>query len=105
MSRMPLAALAALLTLVVPATADAADVLETYRVPSVDGSMIHVEVARPDNLGKVPVIVTYSPYNSLDDCGANIANDATYNTYCPMGYARSGAHVTGAGNSTGCWDL
>src|SRR3712207_6210475 len=99
MSRMPLAALAALLTLVVPATADAADVLETYRIPSVDGSSIHIEVARPDDKGKVPVILTYSPYNSLDDrAGNNIANDNLYKTYAPKGYARAYADVIGTRN-------
>src|SRR3712207_5530425 len=106
MSRMPLAALAALLTLVVPATADAADVLETYRVPSVDGSIIHIEVARPDNLGKVPVLLTYSPYNSLDDptTRPNISNDSLYTAYKGKGYARAKADVIGTRNSTGCWD-
>ena len=101
---MPLAVLAALLMLAAPPAADAADVLETYRVPSVDGSLIHIEVARPDNAGKVPIILTYSPYNSISENGGNIADDSLYGTYGPKGYARAVADVIGTRNSTGCWD-
>jgi X-Pro dipeptidyl-peptidase len=106
MSRLTPAVIGALL-LILPASAHAADVFETYSVPSVDGSRINVEVARPDDKGPVPVILTYSPYNSLSDPaspGTNIANDSLYEAYKDKGYARAYADVIGSRNSTGCWD-
>src|SRR3712207_2695301 len=102
-----LAVLAAALMFTLPASsARAADVFESYDIPSVDGSRIHIEVARPDDKGKVPVLLTYSPYNSLDDgiTRPNIANDSLYTAYKAKGYARAKADVIGSRNSTGCWD-
>ena len=106
MSRLFPCALAALLLILAPAGARA-DTFETFRVDSVDGSKINVEVARPDGKGPVPVILTYSPYNTLSDPavpGSNIADDELYETYGPKGYARAYADVIGTRNSTGCWD-
>jgi len=107
MPRLSAVLLAALLLICLPASAPAADRFETYLVDSIDGSKINVEVARPDDKGPVPVILTYSPYNSLSDPaapGTNIANDSLYETYAPKGYARAYADVIGTRNSTGCWD-
>src|SRR5687768_15361651 len=84
--------LVAALLFTLPASAQAADVFESYDIPSVDGSRIHIEVARPDDKGKVPVILTYSPYNTLSDPatpGQNIANDGLYGAYKAKGYARA----------------
>jgi X-Pro dipeptidyl-peptidase len=103
MHRPLLAALAALLLL--PATASAADVFETVKVPTVDGETLHVEVARPEGAGKVPIILTYSPYNTLSETNSpNLANDGLYEEFGPKGYARAVADVLGTRNSTGCWD-
>src|SRR3954468_24485829 len=100
-------ALAAVLALLVlPASASAADpVYETLTIPSVDGAQVHVEVARPAGDAKVPVILTYSPYNTLGESTTpNLANDGLGATYVPKGYARAVADVLGTRNSTGCWD-
>ena len=107
MSRLLPGALVALLLLILAAPASAADKFETYVVDSVDGSKINIEVARPDDKGPVPVILTYSPYNSLSDPagpGSNIANDGLFEAYKGKGYARAYADVIGTRNSTGCWD-
>ena len=97
--------LAALITLLVPGVASAEDVFETVSVPTVGGNTIHVEIARPEGSGKVPIILTYSPYNTLGEgTTPNLANDALYGEYGPKGYARAVADVLGTRNSTGCWD-
>jgi X-Pro dipeptidyl-peptidase len=90
--------------LALPATAGAAQITETYRVPTVDGAEISVDVVRDDAAkGKVPVVLTYSPYNTdAVDTGGSTVGDA--NTYVPKGYARAVADVLGTRASTGCWD-
>ena len=92
-------ALATLLLL--PATASAEVVLENYRVPTVDGATINVEVARDTADGDVPVLLTYSPYNTLSENGGNIADG---DAWVGKGYARAYADVLGTRGSTGCWD-
>ena len=99
------AALAAVL-LAAPA---GAVVHENLTIPtSVDGATIHVEVARPDGDEKVPIILTYSPYNQLALptalAGTNVADDGLGATFVPKGYARVVADVIGTRDSTGCWD-
>src|SRR3954451_16558178 len=98
--------LAVLALLLFPAVAAAADpTYETLTVPTIDGAQIHVEVARPAGGEKVPVILTYSPYNTLSEYNTpNLANDALGQAYVPKGYARAVADVLGTRNSTGCWD-
>jgi X-Pro dipeptidyl-peptidase len=104
MIRVPLL-VAALLVLLVPNVASAADVFETVSVPTVGGERIHVEVARPVGAGKVPIILTYSPYTTLNEgTTPNLANDGLYAAYGKKGYARAVADVLGSRNSTGCWD-
>jgi X-Pro dipeptidyl-peptidase len=93
--------LALLCLLVTPAVARAETVTEQYRVPSVDGSLIYVEVTR-DPAVKAPVILTYSPYNVLDEGGET--QDKYGQRYVPRGYARAVADVIGTRNSSGCWD-
>jgi X-Pro dipeptidyl-peptidase len=84
-----------------PATA-ATVVTEIYHVPSVDGSSIRVEVTRDTDFAKVPVILTYSPYNTLSEPSPS---DDTYAArYVPLGYARAVADLLGTRGSTGCWD-
>jgi predicted acyl esterase len=87
------------------AALSAEPVFETYKVPTVGGAEIKVEVMRPaDNLD-APVILTYSPYNTLSETTTpNLANDDIGQRNVPMGYARAVADVLGTRNSSGCWD-
>ena len=85
--------------------ARAEPVFEKYKVPTVGGAEINVEVMRPDGDARVPVILTYSPYNTLAEYTApNLANDGLGEQYVPRGYARAVADVLGTRNSSGCWD-
>jgi X-Pro dipeptidyl-peptidase len=95
-----------LLLLLWPAAALAADpTYETLTVPTVGGAQVHVEIARPAGGEKVPVILTYSPYNTLGEYNTpNLAADDLGQAYVPKGYARAVADVLGTRNSTGCWD-
>jgi len=104
-------ATATLVGVLVPATAAAAEpVFEQFKVDTVDGNgdpaEIAVEVMRPaDGEPKAPVILTYSPYNTLsEDTEPNLANDALGQRYVEQGYARAVADVLGTRDSTGCWD-
>src|SRR5436309_12657281 len=101
--RIPLAVLAAFAALAAPASA-ADPVQEIIEVPTKDGR-IWVEVVRPSDAKDVPVILTYSPYNSLGEVpGQSVADDPLAQTFVPKGYARAVADVLGTRNSTGCWD-
>src|SRR5438270_11349290 len=92
------------------APAGAAVIHEKIDVPTVGGARIRVEIARPDTTARVPVILTYSPYNSLNenlekpDGSGNLGDDGVGQHYVPLGYARAVADVLGTRNSTGCWD-
>jgi X-Pro dipeptidyl-peptidase len=99
-----LLALVLLVLLATPAQAEI--VYETYRVPTVDGAEVAVEVMRDDAVqGRVPVLLTYSPYNVLGETrSGNLANDALGKKFVPRGYARAVADVLGTRNSSGCWD-
>lgn len=87
------------------AHAVASDVVYEVRyVPTVGGAEIRVEIQRDrrfDAAGQ-PVILTYSPYNSIN--GAKPAADSIADRYVPQGYARAVADVLGTRGSTGCWD-
>jgi X-Pro dipeptidyl-peptidase len=98
--RRPLLA-AMLCLLVLPAAARAETVTESYRVPTVDGALVSVEVTR-DPAVQAPVILTYSPYNVLGE--GQETQDAYGTRYVPRGYARAVADVVGTRNSSGCWD-
>src|SRR3954451_7297989 len=88
----------------VAAPARAANLEETIKVPTKDGR-IWAEIVRPDTKEKVPIILTYSPYNSLgENPGGSVADDSLAATFTPKGYARVVADVLGTRNSTGCWD-
>jgi X-Pro dipeptidyl-peptidase len=92
------------LALAAPA-AHADPVFEKYKVPTVGGAKINVEVMRPPGNAPVPVILTYSPYNTLGETTTpNLANDDLGQKYVPRGYARAVADVLGTRNSSGCWD-
>ena len=100
------ALLALLLAVALPGVALGAEpVFEKYRVPTVGGAEIAVEVMRPaDNLD-APLILTYSPYNTLSETTTpNLANDDIGQHYLGRGYARAVADVLGTRNSSGCWN-
>ena len=103
-TRLTTLALVALLAL--PGAALAAEpVFEKYKVPTVGGGEINVEVMRPADNPDAPVILTYSPYNTLSETNSpNLANDDLGQHYVPKGYARAVADVLGTRNSSGCWD-
>lgn len=101
------AALAALVVaLALPGVALGAEpVFEEYKVPTVGGAEIAVEVMRPADNPDAPVILTYSPYNTLSETTTpNLANDDIGQHYLDKGYARAVADVLGTRNSSGCWD-
>jgi X-Pro dipeptidyl-peptidase len=98
--------LALLLALALPGVALGAEpVFEKYKVPTVGGAEIAVEVMRPADNPDAPVILTYSPYNTLSETTTpNLANDDVGQHYLEKGYARAVADVLGTRNSSGCWD-
>ena len=106
LSRALLGALLALALAPAAASAQAEDTIyENLSIPTVDGDRIHVEVARPKGVANAPVILTYSPYNSLSEgTSPNLAYDELGLRYLPKGYARAVADVLGTRNSSGCWD-
>src|SRR3954466_13050575 len=95
----------ALTLLILPASAQAADpVHEIVKVPTKYGR-VWAEVTRPADAKNVPIILTYSPYNTLfEDSTERVTGDGLAETYVPKGYARVVADVLGTRNSTGCWD-
>src|SRR5213592_3267970 len=69
--------------LAVPAlAADPTYVDEVVKVPTKYGR-VWAEVHRPEGMGKVPIILTYSPYNTLNENGGNIADDSVAATFGP----------------------
>lgn len=93
---------AGLVVAALPASpAHAASVTEKYFVPTVGGATIRVEITRDTKFdaAKMPVILTYSPYNTLSE-----TSPSSGSTYVAKGYARAVADVLGTRGSTGCWD-
>ena len=89
----------------VRAEALAAAVTTVHYVPSVQSSVIRVEVTRHAELdaAKQGVLLTYSPYNTLGDpTGTSTVSGSS--SYLTMGIARAKADVLGTRGSTGCWD-
>jgi X-Pro dipeptidyl-peptidase len=86
------------------ASAPADEVYEVHYVPTVGDAVIRVEVWRDRayDARRQPVILTYSPYNSLAE--PEPARDSLGEAYVPEGYARAVADVIGTRGSTGCWD-
>ena len=98
--------LVAVATAVAASPAHAAEpVFERYAVPTVGGAEINVEVMRPAGAEDAPILLTYSPYNTLSESATpNLANDALGERFMAKGYARAVADVLGTRNSSGCWD-
>jgi X-Pro dipeptidyl-peptidase len=91
--------------LVTPAApASAATTTEIRYVPTVGGAQIRVEITRDTRFdaAKQPVILTYSPYNTLSETSPS--QDGIASRYNPRGIARAVADVLGTRGSTGCWD-
>jgi predicted acyl esterase len=67
----------AVVAMALPGAAQAAEpIFEKYKVPTVDGAEINVEVMRPAGNPDAPVVLTYSPYNTLSETNSpNLAND------------------------------
>jgi X-Pro dipeptidyl-peptidase len=105
MRALRLALSAAVMAGILAAPARAAETVdEVIKVPTKYGR-VWVEVRRPVDMGPVPIILTYSPYNSLGENPAGTtADDSLATTFNPKGYARAVADVIGTRNSTGCWD-
>ena len=85
----------------IPAGAETV-VTEIYHVPTVGDAVIRVEVTRDTSFARVPVLLTYSPYNNLYE--PSPSQDSYAARYVPQGYARARADVLGTRGSTGCWD-
>src|SRR5680860_1344179 len=77
---------------------------EVHEVETVGGAVIRMEVWRDTSFdaAKQPVLLTYSPYNSLGE--PEPARDSLGETFVPKGYARVVADVLGTRGSTGCWN-
>ncbi|HET6405611.1 MAG TPA: CocE/NonD family hydrolase [Candidatus Thermoplasmatota archaeon] len=78
------------------------------KVPSFDGTLLHVDVQLPDGDGPFPVLVEYTPYSSTlnpgDELwGHGLAGNGLADFYVPKGYAVAIAHVRGSGQSGGCF--
>jgi X-Pro dipeptidyl-peptidase len=83
-------------------------VTEEYRVPTEHGTIFGL-VKRPVVPAgvKIPVILTYSPYN-FDDRPTNqqtTITDSIANFYVPRGYARAWFDLVGTRESSGCYDF
>ncbi|MBW3664209.1 MAG: CocE/NonD family hydrolase [Actinobacteria bacterium] len=83
-------------------------VVEQYRVPTEHGTIYGV-VERPVVPAdvKVPVILTYSPYNlTATPIGTEVRfGDGVASYYVPRGYARAIFDLVGTKDSGGCYDF
>ena len=81
-------------------------VTEIYHVPTSDptddNATLRVEVRRDTQFDPQPVILTYSPYNTLEE--PDPSNDGIATRYVPRGFARARADLLGTRGSGGCWD-
>jgi X-Pro dipeptidyl-peptidase len=84
-------------------------VVESSRVPMRDGETLFIMIERPVVPAgvKVPVILTFSPYNILNSPlppDAQYSRDSFAEFFVPRGFARAFADVRGTRESSGCWD-
>jgi X-Pro dipeptidyl-peptidase len=70
--------------------------------PNDDDATLRIEVRRDTAFDPQPVILTYSPYNTLSE--PNPSNDGIATRYVPRGFARAKADLLGTRGSSGCWD-
>jgi X-Pro dipeptidyl-peptidase len=91
----------------IPATPAMSAVVTTiYDIPTSDPTddlaTLRIEVRRDTQFDPQPVILTYSPYNTLSE--PNPSNDGIATRYVPRGFARAKADLLGTRGSSGCWD-
>ncbi len=100
--RLGLLLTALLAAMVLPAVpSGAAEVREVYYVKTVQNAQLRVEVFRdPAKGAQQPVLMTYSPYNSIYDAPLNDG----YRSFVSKGFARARVDVLGTRGSDGCWD-
>ena len=100
--RLALLLAAALIVVVLPAIpSGAAEIKEVYYVKTVQNAQLRVEVFRdPAKGAQQPVLMTYSPYNSLYDAPLG----DSYKSFVSKGFARARVDVLGTRGSDGCWD-
>lgn len=79
-----------------------ATVYEIQYVSSVDGAQLRVEILRPADGEDLPVVLGYSPYNTLGE--PETASGGTASKWVANGYAYAQADVLGTRGSSGCWD-
>jgi X-Pro dipeptidyl-peptidase len=92
--------------LVLPASASAAVTKQEVRVPMRDGVELAVDLYLPDEAsggGRVPVILTMTPYHDLYK-GLGDAQSLDGYRFTADGYAFAVADVRGTYESGGCWD-
>ena len=81
-------------------------VTEIYNIPTSDtaddNATLRIEVRRDTQFDPQPVILTYSPYNTLEE--PDPSNDGIASRYVPRGFARARADLLGTRGSGGCWD-
>ncbi len=81
-------------------------VTEIYNIPTSDptddSATLRIEVRRDTQFDPQPVILTYSPYNTLSE--PQPSNDGIATRYVPKGFARARADLLGTRGSGGCWD-
>jgi len=98
--------LAASGVLVPGSPASAEPVYEIFDIPTSDpnddGATLRIEVTRDPQFDPQPVILTYSPYNTLSE--PQPADDGIATRYVPRGFARAKADLLGTRGSSGCWD-
>ena len=78
---------------------------EVVKVESFDGTMLHVEVTRPDTAEKVPTVLVSSPYNDATRKAGMRPSDDLVLDWGPRGYALVVADVRGYGDSEGCVEV
>lgn len=85
----------------------------TLKVPSYDGTLLHVDMQLPEGEGPWPTIIEYTPYSLLGEWQWGLFNErgvddmgqagfGTADHFVPRGYAVGVAHVRGTGESGGC---
>lgn len=80
---------------------------EILRVPSFDGTELHVEVTLPEGPGPWPTVIWSSPYSHLDRLGSGKPAAWGYwvHDWVKRGYAAVSADVRGYGYSDGCVEV
>lgn len=94
----------------IPGVTTANSILEQYRIPAPDGTLLDTWLLRPNIPEAVPVILEVTPYygggSPMDPTNllaGNFRNVA--GVFVPRGYAVAISSVRGTGNSEGCFSM